>query len=68
MMSNEDMTVQELLQRYPAAVKAFIQYNTQCIGCAFERFCTLEDVARQYHIPLPELQLTIDQLIHNSER
>jgi hypothetical protein len=66
-MTNELQTVQNLLQQHPAAIKVFIHYNTQCIGCAFERFCTLEDVAHHYHIPLLELQQSIDQLIQNSE-
>lgn len=57
------LTVHQLLSAYPVAVKVFIRYSPECIGCAFERFCTLQDVARHYNLSLTELTGAIEATI-----
>lgn len=61
------LTVHQLLSAYPPVVKVFIRYSPACIGCAFERFCTLEDVARHYNLPLAELTGAIEESIDRKE-
>ena len=48
-------TVAEVLARWPDRAMAFIRRRTACVGCPLDRFCTLADVARAYHIPLATL-------------
>jgi hybrid cluster-associated redox disulfide protein len=53
-------SIQEILREYPEAIQVFIQLKTQCVGCAFERFCTLEDVAKHYEL---DIEILIESLL-----
>ena len=53
-MQNEDqreLTVKQVLERYPHAIPVFIELKTHCVGCQMNRFCTLQEVASAYHLP-----------------
>ncbi|MFZ0614066.1 MAG: DUF1858 domain-containing protein [Desulfobacterales bacterium] len=52
-----DMTVKELLDRYPQLLPTFMDLGLLCVGCPTEAFHTLADVAREY-------RLYQDQLLH----
>ena len=58
-----DMTVKQLLDRYPQLLHLFIDLGLLCIGCPVEAFHTLADVAREYHIDLVQLLQRIDTVI-----
>jgi hybrid cluster-associated redox disulfide protein len=47
--------VDEILRGLPRAGRVFLDWHTACIGCHLARFCTLEDVARHYHLDLAAL-------------
>ncbi len=49
---SKDWTVARALQAYPQLRTAFLRLKTDCLGCQMERFCSLEDVAREYHLDL----------------
>jgi len=49
------MTVDQVLKEYPNAATTFVALRTSCVGCHLARFCTLEDVAKVYEVPLQEL-------------
>lgn len=50
-----DMTVAEALKPSNADVSGvFIARRTACVGCYLASFCTLEDVVKNYEIPLNE--------------
>lgn len=52
-----DITVKELLDRYPQLLRTFMDLGLLCVGCPTEAFHTLADVAR-------ECRLYQDQLLH----
>jgi hybrid cluster-associated redox disulfide protein len=52
---DKTITVSALLQERPGADKVFFHLRTACVGCSMARFCTLEDVAEQYHLDLETL-------------
>lgn len=52
-----DITVKELLDRYPQLLRTFMDLGLSCVGCPTETFHTLADVAREY-------RLYQDQLLH----
>jgi len=56
-------SIRDILVEYPEVVAVFIQMKTQCIGCAFERFCTLEDVSKHYEIQINELLENLSRTI-----
>ena len=47
-----DWTVEKILQGYPQLAVVFLRWKTDCIGCRLARFCSIEDVARSYHLDL----------------
>jgi hypothetical protein len=56
-------TVQDVLNDWPEARKAFRALKTQCIGCYLARFCTLQDVANTYEIPVETLVAEIEKAV-----
>jgi len=49
------ITVSELLQRWPQTMPVFFKHRTQCVGCYMADFDTLEDVAANYHLSVDDL-------------
>jgi len=49
------MTVEDVLQKWPGMYSVFMKKGMKCIGCFLQRFCTLQDVAETYRIPLQQL-------------
>lgn len=60
------LTVAELLARWPQTIPVFLHHQMACVGCVMSPFETLADAAASYGIPLPqfigELQETIRPL------
>jgi hypothetical protein len=49
------LTVEDILKKWPLGFSVFRSKNTACIGCILQRFCTLRDVAETYDLELEEL-------------
>jgi len=62
------LTVHQVLSNYPESIKVFIRYSPECIGCAFERFCTINDVSNVYDLPSPEWENAISKAIKQTEK
>jgi hybrid cluster-associated redox disulfide protein len=60
---SREMTVKDLLDRYPQLLQLFMEMGLLCPGCPTEAFHTLEDVAREYHLDLTQLRRRIDTVI-----
>lgn len=58
-----ELTVAEVLERWPQAVSAFQKLKTACVGCTMAPFDTLEDVARIYHYDLDEVMAAVHKAI-----
>jgi hybrid cluster-associated redox disulfide protein len=44
----EDMSVKEIMDRWPATVPLFIRNGLKCPGCPIGPFHTLEDASREH--------------------
>jgi hybrid cluster-associated redox disulfide protein len=44
------MTIAEILERWPQTIPIFLRYQTSCVGCSMNIFETLEDAMRIYHL------------------
>ena len=59
-----DMTVAEVLERWPEAVSVFQEYKTACVGCSMAPFDTMVDVAREYDLALSEFMAALDRAVN----
>jgi hybrid cluster-associated redox disulfide protein len=53
--NDSQITVEQAFASFPGAASVFLASRTGCVGCPLARFCTLEDVARVYELPLQDL-------------
>ncbi|MBW1891821.1 MAG: DUF1858 domain-containing protein [Deltaproteobacteria bacterium] len=62
-----DITVKELLERYPQLLQTFMDMNLMCVGCPTEAFHTLAEVSQEYHLSLDQLLERIYETLRNSD-
>jgi len=62
-----NITVKQLIERYPQLLKTFMDMGLMCVGCPTEAFHTMADVAREYHISLDQLLERISKTIGDSD-
>jgi hybrid cluster-associated redox disulfide protein len=63
------LTVEDILKKWPQAYAVFNSRNTACVGCMLQRFCTLQDVAETYNISLPNLVVDLKNYVNgNTQR
>ena len=49
--------VSVILEKYPQTLPVFLEWKFDCLGCTMSTFCSIQDVADDYHIELqPFLQ------------
>ena len=49
---SKDWTVDQVLKAHTQLAVVLLHWKTDCVGCRLDRFCTLEDVARNYGFDL----------------
>jgi hybrid cluster-associated redox disulfide protein len=58
-----DMTVSEILRRWPATFAVFLDLRMHCIGCPIGIFHTPADAAKEYALPLDLLLAELEKAI-----
>jgi hybrid cluster-associated redox disulfide protein len=43
-------TADQVMKTYPETVSVFLALKLGCVGCALERFCSLDEVAASYKL------------------
>lgn len=64
----EQDSVEDILKRWPRAMRAFRKHRTNCIGCLLQRFCTLKDVAETYEIELQDLLQDLETCVTENDQ
>ncbi len=49
-MSLSTLTVDEIMRHWPQTIEVFLQFRTDCVGCAMAGYCTLEEVLGLYDL------------------
>ena len=57
------MTVEDVLKRWPQTYSVFRSRNTGCIGCLLQRFCTIQDVADTYELSAQDLVMDLEHCV-----
>lgn len=50
-----DMTVDEVMSRWPASIRVFIDFRMKCVGCPIAAFHSVEAASREHEIYDPAL-------------
>ncbi len=50
-----DLTVAEIMERWPATIAVFLAYRMACVGCFMAPFDTLAEAAGNYRLDVDEL-------------
>lgn len=45
---SEDMTVDEVMRRWPSTIRVFLRHGMLCVGCPIATFHTISDAAREH--------------------
>lgn len=59
----EDMTIQEVINKYPQSAKVFMKYNVGCIGCLAASFEKVKDIASVHGIDIKALVKDLNQAV-----
>ncbi len=62
-LPNSNMTVAEVLEKWPETVTVFQEFKTACVGCVMAPFDTIDDVARIYKMDLSVLIEALDAVV-----
>ena len=63
-----ELTVEHVLQKWPHTFRFFLERHTKCPGCFLQRFCTLQDVAETYSIPVSELTNDLESCVNEKNQ
>ena len=59
----EELTVSEIMSRWPATMRLFIDRHLLCVGCPISPFHRLTDVSTEHGVDHDELVRTILELV-----
>ena len=60
---SEEMTIQDVINKYPETIKVFSKYNVGCIGCLAASFEKVKDIATVHGIDIKALVKDLNQAI-----
>jgi hybrid cluster-associated redox disulfide protein len=49
-MPNPDMTVDQVMNRWPASIRVFMNFKLGCVGCPIATFHSVEEASREHNI------------------
>jgi hybrid cluster-associated redox disulfide protein len=58
----KNMTVKEVINKYPRAVFVFIEYGLHCLGCPAAADETIEQAVKFHHIDLKKLLKDLNKI------
>lgn len=59
----EDLSVKEIMDRWPETASAFISRRMHCVGCPIGPFHTLADAAAEHRLDAEEFEAAIESEI-----
>lgn len=58
-----EMTVAEVLVKWPQTTWVFHRHNMACVGCAVAPFYTIADAADIYHLSLDQFLAELEEVV-----
>ena len=54
-MINKEMTIEEIIRRYPQTIPVFARFGLECVGCQIASYEALEHGAGVHHVDVEQL-------------
>jgi len=64
MVISKDMSITEVVQKYPNTVEVFFKYGMGCLGCAAARFENIEQGAAAHGIDVDALIADLNKTVN----
>jgi len=61
----EDMTIQEVIDKYPETATVFVKHNIGCIGCIAASFEKVKDIAGVHGTDVKVLLKDLNEAVKN---
>lgn len=61
-MITQDMTIEDVLRKYPGANEVFLKYGLDCSGCQIAEYESIGHAARVYGINLEALLKDLNEM------
>jgi len=68
MTIDPNLSVDRLMQQWPATMAVFMRHRMACIGCPVGSFHTIAECSAQYDVPLETLLQEIDVAISDGPK
>ena len=62
-MLTKEMTIQEVVSKYPNSVKIFIKHGMPCVGCMAARYENIEQGANAHGIDIAKLMEDLNKSV-----
>lgn len=59
----KDMTLSEVVEKYPATIEVFLEHGMGCFGCGIAQFETIEQGAKAHGINLKRLMGALNKAV-----
>ena len=66
-MLTKEMTIQEVVSKYPASVNVFIQHGMPCVGCMAARYENIEQGANAHGIDIEKLMEALNKSVSEAQ-
>jgi hybrid cluster-associated redox disulfide protein len=60
---SEFQTVDEVMRRWPPAIRVFLDFKMGCVGCPIGSFHSVADACREHGVKLEEFLARLNQTI-----
>jgi hybrid cluster-associated redox disulfide protein len=62
-MLTKEMSIMEVVQKYPETIAVFQEFGMGCIGCAAAHFETIEQGANAHDMDVPALMEALNKVV-----
>lgn len=63
MKFSRDLTLDEIMNAWPATIRVLLRYRMLCIGCPIAKFHTVVDAAHEHKADLEEFERSLMEVI-----
>ena len=68
MKITKDMSIQEVVEKYPQVIQVFMMHGLGCVGCAIANFENIEQGASAHGIDVDKLVADLNKAVEDTEK